>query len=101
MYIYNVTIKLNWAIHDQWLQWMKETHIVDVMATNCFEKYIFSRLLETNEDEGPTYTVQYYCASKAIYNSYILKFAPKLRQDGFDKFGNSFIGFRSLLEICE
>ncbi|MFY7965640.1 MAG: DUF4286 family protein [Chitinophagaceae bacterium] len=61
MFIYNVTIKLNWSIHEAWVKWMKEQHLNDVMATECFTKYQFTRLLEIDEDEGPTYCIQYFC----------------------------------------
>ena len=101
MFIYNVTIKLNWSIHEAWVKWMKEQHLNDVMATECFTKYQFTRLLEIDEEEGPTYAVQYYCDSKALYNRYIEKYAPKLRQDGLDLFSNNFIGFRSLMQIVD
>jgi hypothetical protein len=101
MFIYNVTIKTSWEIHEAWVKWMKEIHLNDVMATECFTKYQFVKLLEIDEEEGPTYAIQYYCDSKAQYNRYIEKFAPKLRQDGLDLFGNKFIGFRSLMQIVD
>lgn len=101
MFIYNVTIKPLWEINDAWVKWMKETHLKDVMATECFTKYQFVRLLEIDEEEGPTYAIQYYCDSKSQYNLYIEKFAPKLRQDGLDLFGNKIIGFRSLMQIVD
>ncbi len=99
MFIYNVTIKLQWSIHVAWLKWMQEKHLNDVMSTECFTKYQFVRLLEIDEEEGPTYAIQYYCDSKAQYNQYIEKFAPKLRQDGLNLFGDKMIGFRSLMQI--
>lgn len=99
MFIYNVTIKVNWATNDAWLKWMQEKHLSDVMATACFTKYQFARLLEIDDEDGPTYAIQYYCESKALYNLYIEKYAPKLRQDGIDLFANNFIGFRSLMQI--
>lgn len=101
MYIYNVTIKLTWSIHDDWLKWMQEKHLNDVMATECFTRYQFVRLLDVDEEDGPTYAIQYYCDSKALYNLYIEKFAPQLRQDGTNLFGNQFIGFRSLMQIVD
>jgi len=101
MFIYNVTIKLNWSIHETWVKWMKEQHLNDVMATECFTKYQFTRLLEIDEEEGPTYAIQYFCEAKSLYNLYIEKHAPKLRQDGLNLFGNQFIGFRSLMQIVE
>lgn len=99
MYIYNVTIKPLWEIHDAWFAWMKDIHVPQVMATGCFTHYQFTRLLEVEEDDGPTYAIQYYCSTKELYNKYINQFAPALRQDGVDKFGNKFIGFRSLMQI--
>lgn len=99
MYIYNVTIKLTWSIHEDWLKWMQEKHLNDVMATECFTRYQFVRLLDIDEEDGPTYAIQYYCDSKALYNLYIEKFSPQLRQDGTNLFGNQFIGFRSLMQI--
>ncbi len=99
MYIYNVTIKLTWQIHDEWFKWMKEKHIADVLNTQCFTDYKMVRLLDVDEDEGPTYAVQYFCNSIAEYELYINKYATNLRQDGLDKFGNCFIGFRTLMQI--
>lgn len=99
MFIYNVTVKLNWSIHEEWIKWMQEVHLNDVMATNCFTKYQFVRLLEIDEAEGPTYAIQYYCESKSLYNKYIEIYAPKLRQDGLSLFGDKMIGFRSLMQI--
>lgn len=101
MFIYNVTIKVHQSINNEWLKWMKEKHLNDVMATNCFTKYQFVQLLDVDDDEGITYAIQYYCQSKAIYDLYIEKFAPKLRQDGVDLFADKFIGFRSFMKIIE
>lgn len=81
MLIYNVTIQVTHAIHDSWIEWMKIEHIPEVMNTGCFEKYQWVRLLETDETEGITYAVQYYCAEKRImnpiYSSMLLYFDKK------------------------
>ena len=99
MIIYNVTIKLEEAIHQQWLGWMKEEHIPDVINTGCFTKATILRLLEIDDSEGPTYAIQYFAESKANYNRYIEKFAPEMRQRLINKFGNSFVAFRSVMEV--
>ena len=101
MFIYNVSIKVNWSIHQPWLVWMQETHISDVMKTNCFTKYQLVKLLEIDEVEGPTYAVQYYCSSKENYDLYINRFSAQLRKDSIDKWSNNFIGSRSLLEVVQ
>ena len=99
MYIYNVTIQLAWDIHDNWVQWMKEKHIPQVMQTGCFTEYRFTRVLETDEQEGPTYATQYVAASKEDYDRYIEHHAALLRKDALDTWGNQFVGFRSLMKV--
>jgi Domain of unknown function (DUF4286) len=99
MVIYNVTVKLEEAIHEQWLQWLKEEHIPDVIATGCFTKATILRLLETDDSEGPTYAIQYFAESKENYNQYIENFAPEMRQRSYAKWGNRFVAFRSLMQV--
>jgi hypothetical protein len=99
MIIYNVTIKVEAGIAGEWLQWMQQIHIPEVIATGCFTHAVTVRLLDIDDTEGPTYAVQYHAESKANYNRYIDKFAEELRQKGFNKWGNKFIAFRSLMQV--
>jgi Domain of unknown function (DUF4286) len=99
MIIYNVTIMVTWAIQEDWVKWMKGTHIPEVMDTECFTRNQFVKLLEVEEADGPTYAVQYYANSKADYNRYIELYSQQLRQQGFDKWGDQFIALRSLMQV--
>ena len=98
MLIYNVTIKVDASIADEWLQWLLQDHIPEVMATGCFSSHKLVRLLEVDDSEGPTYAIQYHADSKANYNRYIEMHASLLRQKSIDKWGNRFIAFRSLMQ---
>ena len=99
MLLYNVTIKAENNIADAWLQWMKDEHIPDVINTGCFTKATLCKLLEVDDEDGPTYTVQYHAASKVDYSRYIEKYAPLMRKKVTDKWGNNIVAFRSLMEI--
>ena len=99
MIIYNVTIKIANAIHTDWLQWLKEVHIPDVVQTGCFTHAVILRLLETDETEGPTYAIQYFAESKGLYNNYIENHAALMRQKSFDEWGDQFIAFRSVMQV--
>jgi hypothetical protein len=99
MFIYNVTTTVDHTIHHAWLQWIQEEHIPDIISTGCFTKAAVLRLLELDESEGPTYAIQYTAESKALYNRYIEKFAPVMRQKAIDKWGNKFIAFRSVMQV--
>lgn len=99
MIIYNVTIKVATLIKEPWLQWLKEEHVPDMIGTGCFTHAVVTQLLEVDDEEGPTYAVQYHAESKALYNKYIDQFASTMRQRSFDKWGNQFIAFRSVMQI--
>ncbi|MBY0481041.1 MAG: DUF4286 family protein [Chitinophagaceae bacterium] len=99
MFIYNVTTKVDPSIHESWVEWMKNTHIPQIMDTGCFEQFQFVRLLEIDDSDGPTYAVQYKADSKANYNLYLEKHAGALRKHAFDTWGSKIISFRSLMQV--
>lgn len=99
MIIYNVTIKVADAIAKEWLSWMQTVHIPDVVNTGCFTHAVVLRLLEVDDTEGPTYAIQYHAESKALYNKYIEQYGPEMRQKVFDKWGDQFIAFRSVMQV--
>ncbi len=99
MFIYNISIKVTHAIHNNWLQWMQEVHIPMVMETKCFSNYTFAKLLDIEEDDGLTYSCQYTAQSKADYNRYIDVHSIKLRDETIQKWGNQFIAFRTLMQV--
>lgn len=101
MLIYNVTTKVSRDIAGEWLNWIKDEHIPDLMATKCFTRAIILHLLEMDDEEGITYAVQYYTESKALYNKYIEKFAPGMRTKSFDKWGERVISFRTLMQVVD
>ena len=99
--IYNVTIKLEHSIADDWLQWLKAEHIPDITGTGCFTHAVILHLADVDETEGPTFAVQYHATSKANYEKYIAHYAEDMRTRAYLKWGNKFIAFRSLLEVVD
>jgi len=99
MIVYNVTTKTDKSIADKWLAWMKEEHIPDLVATGCFTHAVILRLTEVDETEGPTYAVQYYAESKALYNRYIEQYADVMRKKATNKWDNKIISFRTVMTI--
>jgi hypothetical protein len=99
MIIYNVTVKLTHHIHTEWLRWMKEEHMQDLINTGLFIDSRLCRLLEQDEADGVTYVAQYFCDNMDDYNDYLKTHAPTMRDKGFKKFGDQFIAFRTLMKI--
>jgi len=99
MIVYNISIKISHAIETEWLKWQKQEHIPEIMTLGYFTEYKFYRLLEHDEVEGISYVVQFFSTTLENYNQYIDEFAPLLRKKSFDKWGNQFIAFRTLMEV--
>ena len=49
MIIYNVTINVDEIIHSDWLKWMQNKHINDVLATGLFTNTKMVRVLVEEE----------------------------------------------------
>ena len=99
MIIYNVTVKIDNDAQAEWLSWMKNTHIPDVMNTGLFVEHTFSRIVTLQQDEtGQTYSIQYRCNDLSTLQQYQDIFAPKLQQEHSKKFEGKFVAFRTILE---
>lgn len=99
MILYNVTIKVNRAAEKEWLRYLQDTHIPEVLATGHFTGYRLCRLLDQPSDDDPTYIVQYECSSLHKLNHYQIHHAPGLREDMNKKFKDMFVSFRTAMEV--
>ena len=101
MIVYNVTIQPTWDIHEQWLIWMRNEHVPEIMLTGLFTHHRILRLLDVDETEGPTYAFQYFSSGREKYELYIADHAKQLRAKTYEKWGDQFMAFRSLMEVVE
>jgi hypothetical protein len=99
MIVYNVTTKVSHAIAADWLAWMKTEHIPDLVNTGCFTHAVILHLLESDDEEGITYAVQYHAESRALYNRYMDQFSAEMRKKALDKWGDKIISFRTLMQL--
>ncbi|GAB4124778.1 MAG: DUF4286 family protein [Raineya sp.] len=99
MIIYNVTVSIDPAIHEEWLNWMLSKHIPDVMQTGCFVENKVLRLQQTAEGEGITYAFQYILNSMADLERYQAIFAPQLQAEHSQRYKDRFVAFRTILEV--
>ena len=99
MIVYNVTMKVEWSIEENWRQWMLDYYIPGIIATGHFYKYQFVRLLDIDEAEGPTYAVQYYATSLDDYNGYERAFAMLFKTELLTKWGYRCLFFTTLMEV--
>ena len=96
--VYNVTIKLDKNIAQDWLQWLLKDHAPQIIATGCFTKFIVLKLLE-HEEDGISYAVQYFSENMQKYQRYQAEFSDRFRKESSDKWGNKFISFRTVMQV--
>lgn len=101
MLLYNVTVKIERSLASDWLSWMKEVHIPDVMMTNQFIEFRLFRILGDIEDDGMTYAVQYLCESIEKFRHYQDNFAKKLQAEHSQRYENKYVAFRTLMEMVD
>lgn len=97
MILYNVTVNIDHEVEQEWLQWMKDVHIPEVMSTG---KFVSSRIYKVLADDegGTTYAIQYSCAKMEHYELYRDEHASQLQAETQKKFGGRYVAFRTLLE---
>jgi len=100
MIIYNVTSNIEDSVHDDWMEWMMEKHIPEILDTGKFYKIKILKVL-AQHDNGVTYSVQYFADSREKLEQYYNDHAPKLRGDAMERFGEKVLAFRTELEIIK
>jgi hypothetical protein len=99
MIIYNVTTNIHESVHDQWMSWMQQKHIPEILATGKFTSARMVKVLIEEEMGGITYSVQYITDSKETLKKYYEEDAPGFREEGLRLFGDKMLAFRTELEL--
>ena len=98
MVLYNVTVGIDKEIEEEWLQWMKEEHIPEVMDTGHFIDSKMYRVLGTDDPQTSSYSIQYFAENIGVVDLYLSNHAPGLIQKHQAKYKNRHVAFRTLLE---
>lgn len=99
MIVYNITIKIDPAIEEEWVLWQQQEHIPEIISTGMFTEYKMFRLLDQDESEGITYVCQYFAGSEDNYQCYVRDHAPTLRKKAIERWGDRFIAFRTVMRL--
>ena len=99
MVLYNVTVNIDEDVEQDWIEWMKETHIPEVMETGYFIEYRMMKMLTESQDEtGRTYAIQYLADTLTHVETYLENAAPKLQKKAIIRYGTKMAAFRTVLE---
>lgn len=100
MIIFNDTVIVEEAIHQDWLKWMQEVHIPAVMATGYFTKYQILNVIDS-PNEGVTFCIQYYTDNIENFNLFYNKHLHSLQENHNKVFENQFVIFNTLMRTVD
>lgn len=99
MILYNVTVNVEQSIEQEWLNWMKSEHILDIINTGLIKHAKIFRLLHVEQTPGTaTYAVQYFAESMQDFHTYQQQHSAIMDATHDTKFGNKAISFRTLMQ---
>lgn len=99
MIIYNVTLSINPTVETEFIDWLKNVHIPEVLDTQLFVSGELFKVFERpSSNQHSSYAVQYRLESWGHFNQYQLEFAAGLQQKTREKFGENVLAFRTFLE---
>ena len=99
MIIYNVTLSVNPDIESEFIKWLNENHIPEVLETKLFISAELFRIIEDLETKTHnSYAVQYRLNSWEDLEEYQNVYAAALQQKTREKYGENVLSFRTFLE---
>lgn len=100
MLLFNITYIMEENSASRWLQWMQESHIPRIMATEYFVSHRLLKVLDS-PNEGVTYCVQYVAENMAAYLSYQNNHASSFDAEVKTNFENQLVSFQTLMEYID
>jgi len=102
MIIYSVTVTIKKEVEEEWLKWMKDVHIKDVMKTGYFTDWqIYKQNIPENSPVETTYLINYFSESFTKYEEYVNKEAPRLQKEHIERFPGKSKSARSVYTLLE
>jgi Domain of unknown function (DUF4286) len=99
--ILNITIKVERSVAADYLQWLLKEHVPRIMQTGCFNDHKVVQLLDVDDTEGPTYALQLMAAKREDYERYLQKFSSSDNEAAYQRWGQAFIAFRTLMQVVK
>ena len=98
MIVYNVSLSIHPERETEVLEWLKATHIPEVLDTGLFLQAEMFRVMERPGAAHNSYAIQYRLSSWGDFERYQNEHAPALQQKTRELFGENVLAFRTFLE---
>lgn len=98
MILYNITFNVELDVVDSFKDYLKEQHIAQLNFGEDLVDYKLFRLLNVDESEAMTMTLQYFLKDIGTYNEHLVVIDKNLKKELFQQFGEKVLYFCSVLE---
>jgi uncharacterized protein YbcC (UPF0753/DUF2309 family) len=98
MIIFNITVNISYKAEKEWLTYMKQVHIPEILATRLPTDHKLLRLLTEIENDGSTYTSQFTFRTMEDFLAYQTSYQADLQEKHHARFNGEYVSFRTLLE---
>jgi hypothetical protein len=98
MYIYSVTITIENETETEWLEFMQQKHIADVLKTGYFTSASMRKAVNEDNAAFVTYNIEYTADSMEAYTQYQQLEATRLQKDVADRFSGKFTAQRRVYQ---
>lgn len=97
MVIYNITIKVDWSIHNHFKSWIEEEVLESAKEISTVNSSKFLKLLDVDSSDGMTYCVQHYFDNLGDYNMYKMAEDIVFKNELADRYKDKLVLFTSVL----
>jgi len=101
MILYNITFNIEPEIQKEWHYWMKTEYLPYVQKTNLFDDVKLYKLLDETENQGITYSVQFFSDSLKKVNIYLENHANEIVHRHNQAFKYKHVSFMTILESAD
>ena len=101
MIVYNVTINIDNEFAGDFIDWMQNTHIPDVIATGQFLSYKILKLISEEDNGGTTFAIQYFLDAMDNLEHYQTFHSKRLQADLKSRYEGKYVAFRTVLEVLK
>ena len=99
--LYQVIVWIDQEVRDEWLRYMTDEHIPDVLETGLFApgSGVMFRAKDLDENGRKAYVISYYFENASDLGAYQTNHAPALQEDHTEKWEGRFNASRLLAKM--
>jgi len=99
MYVYNITTNIEESVEQDWLLWMQETHIPEMLGTGKFLSAKMCKVLVEEDMGGVTYSVQYTAETKESLQTFYRENSIELKNKMNARYAGKYVFFETEMQM--